>query len=358
MSVANTIKTSTPGRICLFGEHQDYLGLPVIAMAINKRLSVKGSFRTDQKVVVTMPDLGEEASFDLRDLAYTNKRDYFKSGVRVLKDMGIILPNGLDASIKSDIPIQSGTSSSTAMVVGWIHLLLQLARADAHASGKEIAALAHRAEVIEFNEPGGMMDHYSTSLGGLIYLESEPIVTVTAMDCKLGTFVLGDSGEKKSTLDILQRCKNDRLKIMDNILHHDPSFSLHKCPLESIGPYRSFLNLQEMTLLEGTLKNRDLLQLGLEELSCPLPDLAKVGQLLTTHHGILRDTLGVSTPKIERMLSAALDAGAMGGKINGTGGGGCMFVLAPENPGAIARVIEKQGGTAHIIEMNGGTTYE
>ena len=358
MSIANTIKTSTPGRICLFGEHQDYLGLPVIAMAINKRLSVTGSFRADKKIVVTMPDLGEEASFDLEDLAYTNKRDYFKSGVRVLKDMGIILPNGLDASIKSDIPIQSGTSSSTAMVVGWIHLLLQLAGANAHASGKEIAALAHRAEVMEFNEPGGMMDHYSTSLGGLIYLESEPVITATALDCKLGTFVLGDSGEKKSTLDILQRCKKDRLKIMDKIMRHQPSFSLQECPLESIDPYRSFLNLQEMTLLEGTLKNRDLLQLGLEELSFPSPDLDKIGQLLTNHHGVLRDTLGVSTPKIERMLSAALDAGAMGGKINGTGGGGCMFALTPENPGAIANAIEQQGGVAHIIEMDEGTAYE
>ncbi|MFC1564948.1 galactokinase family protein, partial [candidate division KSB1 bacterium] len=36
---------SAPGRICLFGEHQDYLGLPVIAAAIGLRISVSGERR-------------------------------------------------------------------------------------------------------------------------------------------------------------------------------------------------------------------------------------------------------------------------------------------------------------------------
>ena len=29
---------SAPGRICLFGDHQDYLGLPVIACAIDRQV--------------------------------------------------------------------------------------------------------------------------------------------------------------------------------------------------------------------------------------------------------------------------------------------------------------------------------
>ena len=29
-----------PGRICLFGDHQDYLGLPIIACAINRFVEV------------------------------------------------------------------------------------------------------------------------------------------------------------------------------------------------------------------------------------------------------------------------------------------------------------------------------
>ncbi len=34
MPVPKHIRVTAPGRICLFGEHQDFLGLPVIACAI------------------------------------------------------------------------------------------------------------------------------------------------------------------------------------------------------------------------------------------------------------------------------------------------------------------------------------
>ncbi|MEA1880927.1 MAG: galactokinase family protein, partial [Candidatus Marinimicrobia bacterium] len=46
------LEISTPGRICLFGEHQDYLGLPVIAMAISLRAKIDGKKRKDRKVVI------------------------------------------------------------------------------------------------------------------------------------------------------------------------------------------------------------------------------------------------------------------------------------------------------------------
>ncbi|MBT7422666.1 MAG: galactokinase family protein, partial [Candidatus Marinimicrobia bacterium] len=45
------MEVTTPGRICLFGEHQDYLGLPVIAMAISLRISITGKQRNDKQVV-------------------------------------------------------------------------------------------------------------------------------------------------------------------------------------------------------------------------------------------------------------------------------------------------------------------
>ena len=85
------------------------------------------------------------------------------------------------------------------------------------------------------------------------------------------------------------------------------------------------------------------------------PDYELIGNLLMNHHAVLRDLLKVSTPKIEAMLEAALNAGALGGKINGSGGGGCMFAFAPDNPQSVAEAIEKVSGEATIIRYAEGT---
>ena len=55
------------------------------------------------------------------------------------------------------------------------------------------------------------------------------------------------------------------------------------------------------------------------------------------------------------MMDAALNAGALGGKINGSGGGGCMFAYAPNNPEQVAEAIEKVGGKAYIVQKDEGT---
>ncbi len=144
---------STPGRICLFGEHQDYLGLPVIACAITKRLSFEGSHRSDKRVVVDMRDIGAMEEFDLgEDIVYSGPRDYLKSSVKVLIKNGFSFSRGIDANIKSDIPINAGASSSSALTVGWINLLGALSDQAEELSPFKIAEYAHAAEVLEFGE--------------------------------------------------------------------------------------------------------------------------------------------------------------------------------------------------------------
>ena len=350
------MELSTPGRICLFGEHQDYLGLPVIPMAISLRARFIGENRSDRKFLINKPDLNEVDSFSLDDLKYTKPRDYFKSGVRVCLNEGLTFSNGFECELTSEIPMQAGTGSSSAITVSWIHFLSQMADKPADWDQRKIGSLAYTAEVVEFNEPGGMMDQYSTALGDLIYIESKPEISIQTMNPNLGYFVLGDSCEPKDTMGILHRCRNSRLAIVEKIKSQDPDFSLHEIELDETSQYN--LHTDEATLLSGTIQNRDLLRQALPELKKAESDHEKIGRLLSEHHTVLRDVLDVSTPKIETMLKAAMDAGALGGKINGSGGGGCMFAYAPDNPGKVTKAIKKAGGKAYTIHSDMGTRID
>jgi len=57
------IRVSSPGRVCLFGEHQDYLGLDVIAAAINLRILLKDGEEGTAIFTLTYPILRKKTAF-------------------------------------------------------------------------------------------------------------------------------------------------------------------------------------------------------------------------------------------------------------------------------------------------------
>ena len=112
----------------------------------------------------------------------------------------------------------------------------------------------------------------------------------------------------------------------------------------------------ERSMAEATLRNRDLTDRAVRLLSVHTPDNEELGKMLKEHHEILRDDLFRSTPKIERMIAAAYDAGALGCKINGSGGGGSMMAYAVGCEQEVASAIERAGGTAYIVRVGKGVT--
>ena len=344
------MKITTPGRICLFGEHQDYLGLPVIALAISMRSEISAQRRNDRKIIINMPDIDRVEEFSLDDLIYSKERDYFKSAVKVCLENGLRFSNGLDVLIESEIPIQAGASSSSSIIVGWIKLISSLSDNPPNWDNQKIGRLAYQAEVLEFDEPGGMMDQFSTAIGGCIYLSQEPF-QIKKMRPNLGMFVLGNSKQPKDTLGILRRCRDQRISMMKNLKKRYPDLGFGDCEMEHGD---SILNSKEKKLLEATIKNREILFQAKIELSRKKLDHAKIGQLLLDHHKVLRDLLKISTDKIEKMIDVSMNAGAIGAKINGSGGGGCMFAYAPDDPQRVANAINKVGGHATIIHSGDG----
>jgi mevalonate kinase len=72
--------------------------------------------------------------------------------------------------------------------------------------------------------------------------------------------------------------------------------------------------------------------------------------LLDLNHAIL-SSLMLCTTKLDDMCQAARQAGALGAKMTGAGGGGCMFALAAKRDEA-ARLCEVLGEGSFVAEVS------
>ena len=353
-----TITVSAPGRICLFGEHQDYLNLPVIPMAINLRVEITGTPREDKKFVIHLPDIHEEEIVEMTDngeLPYTKKRDYFRSIINVLRRNGYNWKNGWECEVRGKIPIRSGTSSSSALNNVWCKFLIETSdTGNKQVSDSEVARYSYLAEVVEFNEAGGQMDQYSTALGDILFLEFAESLQITILSADLGYFVLGDSLQPKNTQKVLAETKAPALSGMKKLQQKIPDLNFKEIELVHLSHQKDVLNEKETKVLEGVIQNRKITMKAKEELQKKTIDRKRIGELLTKHHYFLDKNLNISTPKINTMIESAIKAGAYGGKINGSGGGGCMFAYAPQNPEAVANALEEAGGKAYIVTSSNG----
>ena len=302
-------RVSAPGRICLFGEHQDYLRLPVIAMAISLRIQIEGKSRPDSSAHLELPDIRSSLELELDgNLKYMVERDYFRSAVNVLRREGFTFGTGVDCIVRGNIPINAGTSSSSALVVSWISLLALISDQQKKLNTADATHFAHLAEVVEFSEPGGMMDHCTAAYGGTLFISFEPNVSVEPLQSPLKTFVLGDSLKSKDTKGILGRVRNRVVSLSQSLAKQFPGFSLFKTPLGKIGDYSGKLSDEERDLLVGTVRNRDMTRDARSLSLSPSFDHAQFGTLLNEHQSILRDVLNISTKKIDRMLDAAMNS--------------------------------------------------
>ncbi len=355
----NQLKASTPGRICLFGEHQDYLHLPVITAAIDVRITITGNRRADRKFVLDLPDIGKEEVIDLdQEIKYKEERDYLRSSLNVLLRQGVNIPYGYDCLVRGNIPINSGTSSSSALIVTWIGFLLTIVDDQRTEDPVAIARLAHQAEVLEFNEPGGMMDHFATSCGNVLYIEFADGMSPRQLSARPGTFVLGDSREPKDTKGILSRVKGGALNALEILKKNDVNLSMQNLQEDFLRDHEVHLSAEQFNLLQANIRNREITQQALALLEDEELDHRKFGQLLNAHQTELRDSLRISTHKIDRMIEESLKAGALGAKINGSGGGGCMFAYAPDNPEKVVEAILRTSGVPYVVKVDKGISIE
>lgn len=365
------IYVSTPSRICLFGEHQDYLGLEVIASAINLRFSAAISGRDDSLIKIRIRDerlsslgvkndlnLYEEKVIDIsKPIVYENKRDYLKSTIKTLLKNGYDIDHGFDIVMDSEIPIGKGMSSSTTMIIALIKAILEAIDSPDKDSPEKIALLGFQAEVQEFNEPGGLMDHYTSAIGGLLHIQFNPKSTdVSKIDMTLpGSFILFDSLEIKNTTKVLADAKAPVVSAVDELKRYGISSVRDFVNDGGNLKYLELLDENRRTKLSASIDNYRILKSAQQMLTTESFSCKNFGELLSKHHANLRDGLGISTQTIERILNTAYKNGALGGKVNGSGGGGCVYVYAyDEDCPGILKAVEEIGYPGRIIKQDGG----
>ncbi len=348
-------RVSAPGRICLFGEHSDYLGLDVIAAAIDMIIDIVATPREDNEVRITYNDLGESDSFSLEsEIKYRNQREYVRSAFNVMARRGFEPEHGWNLQISGNIPIAAGLSSSSAMTVGAVMAISRMA--NKQMQGEDIALVAFDSEVLEFGEGGGNMDHYASAVGGIIHVDMKEN-NVTRLPARLDSIVIGDSGEKKKdTVGDLRYIGKTVEKEYELIANEISSFNRRTTPVNNVYELGQNRSSKERNMAEATLRNRDLTYRALKLLKTEEINQQKLGDMLREHHEILRDNLDRSTPKIERMIEAAYSAGALGCKINGSGGGGSMMAYSVDREKEVASAIQKAGGTAYIVKVGKGAS--
>ena len=223
-----TVISRAPGRICLFGDHQDYLELPIIACAIDRYVTLQATPNDAGVFNIKMPDLAKEFRLRFRENIPTSHTIHLINALSVVAQYGCSPDTGFDIVITSDVPINAGLSSSSAVAVAWVQWLLHSYGCDREITPEFIGQLAYEAEVLQTGGSGGKMDQFTSAIGSIIYLETDDNSAFTQFDIPLSGLIIAKSGIPKDTEGLLGDLKGKQIQALEKAKILKPSFDKKK----------------------------------------------------------------------------------------------------------------------------------
>lgn len=193
-------------------------------------------------------------------------------------------PTGWRVHVRTELPVGRGMGSSAALSIALLRAADTIT--GHHADFEELHARGFPIEAVFHGDPSGL-DHAVSALGqAVVYRKGappEPVAMPGHAVVVLDTGIAGDTGA------LVAGVASRRPKV-----------------------------------------DRSLARLGalVEEALPVLQDPHALGEAMNEAQHHLRQ-IGVSTPRIEALVQLALDAGALGAKLSGAGGGGIVLALTP-----------------------------
>jgi mevalonate kinase len=195
---------------------------------------------------------------------------------------------GFDVTVESNIPLGAGLGSSAAVVVAGID-------AATRELGVELDSdtIANRAYQVEHDVQDGQAsraDTFCSAMGGAVRVQGDDCRCLE--DVLSLPFVVGYDGNT-----------GDTGKLVAGVRALREEYGFAADTVEAIG---------------------DVVRTG--EGALDRGDVEEIGRLMNFNHGLL-SAVGVSARSLDTMVWAAREAGALGAKLTGAGGGGCIVAL-------------------------------
>jgi mevalonate kinase len=312
------VVASAPAKIILLGEHFVVYGEPAIVMAIDKRAYARVEKRNDNRLHVRSMDLNLEVFFengsfrveqgDLKEAKM--KFEPVKQAIeKVMEKHGQHV--GLDIEINSTVPVGAGLGSSAAVIAATTAATGAIL--GVKLSKEDILRITYAAEKIVHGTPSGVDPAIST-MGGTMLFQMDtgfkPLEVKTNIP-----LIIGDTGVERSTRVQVEKVR-DLVDKYPRVTEH-----LMKAAREIV-----------LRAIEALKEN----------------DLETLGTMMNINHALLYG-IGVSDESLEWLANAARKAGALGAKLTGAGGGGCMIALAREEKlEQVSEAIQRSGGRPFV----------
>ena len=297
-------RAKTPARISLAGGGTDFTkyfmdeGGAGLSCTIAKYSHAVLRKRSDHMIKIYSHDFKQHVEIkSINDIQYDGKLDLIKAGIKLLEP-----DYGFELEIGCDFPPESGLGGSASLLSSVIGCLNEFRenRLDRYA----IAEYAFEAERIELEISGGWQDQYSTVFGGFNFLEFDRNHNVV-MPLRIESNNISEFEERL----ILCHTKQKHLgKTIQNDNVKKESFSNNK--------KHSTTRLKNIT----SEMKRALLRSRYHEFAVLLEETWSIKKEIDPR---------VTNEKINKIHSIALDAGALGGRLLGTGGGGYFLFCVP-----------------------------
>lgn len=313
---------SAPGRAGIIGNPTDMYGGSVLSCSVEMRAYIAIT-PADSLTLVTQ---GQECRITRRE-DLRPKKDLFDLPRAVLDYMRF--PQlACRVEYSTEIPLRSGMAGSTALVVAILKGLL--AWQDEFPNPYRLAEMARYIELNHLKVVCGYQDAYMCTFGGLNYMdfrgkqfyreaEAELLATIEPLAPYVERlpFVLGFTGVRHS------------------------SGAVHK-------PIRDRWLEGEVDVVAGYQRITEIARLSKKAFL--LEDWALLGELMNENHAIQRE-LGGSGESNESLITAALEAGALGAKLAGAGDGGTIIALWLDDDTSPLEKALKQAGASDIYRL-------